>query len=346
MKNKIISAILALGMLSYIPANAMSKDETVYSKLNNDGSVKSTIVTEHLINNQNEEKIKDTTNLKDLVNVNGDETLKLVDNKLDIETKGEDVYYRGTTDKELPIKVELKYELNEKEIALKDLLGKKGNVKITINYINKDSHNVNGNILYTPFVVLTTFALDNTTNKNINVSNGKVISTGTRSMITSITSPGLDSSLGIQMDVLNKTEITFETTNFVLPNICFAYTSKILDSNDLEIFNKIDDLHSKMLALKNSSEQIEKGTSDLLDGLNKLNEASNNLSNGVTSLAGYISQAKDGSVKLDSVIKLMISKLSGTDMGIDQEKLNQIQNLMLNKRTHTSVRSQNPTLLN
>ena len=49
--NKVISGVLISSLL-FTPVStlALTKEETVYTKLNTDGSVKSTFVTNHLIN--------------------------------------------------------------------------------------------------------------------------------------------------------------------------------------------------------------------------------------------------------------------------------------------------------
>ena len=55
MKNKIISKGIILALifglaLDATPVLALTKEETIYSKLNSDGSVNSTTVSEHLYN--------------------------------------------------------------------------------------------------------------------------------------------------------------------------------------------------------------------------------------------------------------------------------------------------------
>ena len=75
---KITNASLALTMLLVsLPINtkALTRDETVYSKIENNGEVKSIYVNEHLINNEKINDLKDYTELKEIFNLNGDEKL-------------------------------------------------------------------------------------------------------------------------------------------------------------------------------------------------------------------------------------------------------------------------------
>lgn len=164
MKYKIISKITAgilLGsMLVYTtPVLALTKEETVYTKIDVQGEVYHTIVNNHLINEEKENTIYDLSDLLNIKNVNGNEELKQEGNQLIWKANGNDIYYQGETQKELPIECKTTYELDGKEISAKDLNGKSGKVKITVTYRNKEEHTVKINgenqKLYTPFVVIT-----------------------------------------------------------------------------------------------------------------------------------------------------------------------------------------------
>ena len=100
--------------------------------------------------------------------------------------------------------------LDGKEMNLDDMLGLSGKVSITVSYKNNDKHivRVNGKLetLYTPFVVMFGTVLDNETNSNISVTNGKVTSNGTKSIIAALATPGLYESLNLQelKDLIDK----------------------------------------------------------------------------------------------------------------------------------------------
>jgi len=122
---KITSSALLCTMLAYTaPIYAFTKDETVYSKLDQNGKAYSTIVNDH-IKNENEEKIiNDISDLLNIKNVNGEEELKQEGNSLVWSAEGEDIYYQGETQKELPIEVKVKYELNGEEVSSKEIARK------------------------------------------------------------------------------------------------------------------------------------------------------------------------------------------------------------------------------
>lgn len=187
------SLVLALGTINVVPVFAYSKDETVYTKANANGSSYQTIVSEHLKNSDNAELLKDMSTLLNIKNTNGDEEASQNGTSLEWKTSGNDIYYQGNTDKELPLDCTIKYELNGEEIAPNDLIGKSGNVKITIEYTNREERfvNINGKNekMYVPFVVMAGTMLDNTKMKNIEVTNGKVLDNGQKTVVVGLACP-------------------------------------------------------------------------------------------------------------------------------------------------------------
>ena len=187
------SLVLALGTINAVPVFAYSKDETVYTKANANGSSYQTIVSEHLKNSDNAELLKDMSTLLNIKNTNGDEEASQNGTSLEWKTSGNDIYYQGNTNKELPLDCTIKYELNGEEIAPNDLIGKSGNVKITIEYTNREERfvNINGKSekMYVPFVVMAGTMLDNIKMKNIEVTNGKVLDNGQKTVVVGLACP-------------------------------------------------------------------------------------------------------------------------------------------------------------
>ena len=56
-------------MGSVVPAFAYSKEETVYTKLKTNGTEKTTVVSQHLINDQKETMLEDQTTLTNVKNI-------------------------------------------------------------------------------------------------------------------------------------------------------------------------------------------------------------------------------------------------------------------------------------
>lgn len=135
MKNKIFSkvtsSVLLCTILTYTtsPVFAYTKDETVYSKLNQNGENYETLVSNHLVNDAKEDLINDISDLLNIKNVNGEETFTQKGNQIIWDSNGNDIYYQGESKKDLPIDMKVKYELNGEEISAEDLARKKWKCK-------------------------------------------------------------------------------------------------------------------------------------------------------------------------------------------------------------------------
>lgn len=346
MNKKIISGALLCTMLAYTtPVLAFTKDETVYSKTDVNGNAYSTIVSDHITNENQDKMINDISDLLNIKNVNGDEKLNQDGNNLVWNADGSDIYYQGESQKDLPIECNIKYELDGKEITAQELAGKFGKVKITIEYKNKDAHTVNINgrneTLYTPFVVVCGTILDNEHHRNIEITNGKVIDDGSKTTVLGISLPGMQESLNIEkdkLDIPDTIEITMDSTDFELSNIVTYVTPKIIEEDDLEIFNKLDDIYSQVDTLQSSSKQIEDGANNLKTGVDTYKEKSqefnsamtqiaqgtgtinsnyNKIDEGINTLNAGSKSLKNGAEQLNSGINQLSSSVSNLPQGIE-----------------------------
>lgn len=287
--SKITSSALLFTIVTYLttPVFAFTKEETVYSKLNSEGNNYNTIVNSHIENKNQEQTINDISDLLNIKNIDGDQEFKQDGNSLVWNAEGSDIYYQGESQKELPIECKVKYELDGKEIQANELAGKSGKIKITIEYINKDAHDVNINgkneTMYTPFVVVCGTIINNDNNKNIEITNGKAIEDGTKTTLIGMSIPGMQESLNISKDKLeipNKIEITMESTDFELNNIVTYVTPKLIEDDDIELFDDIDKIYSKVDTLQSSANQIQEGANTLAQGTDKLSSSVGELKTG------------------------------------------------------------------
>ena len=278
---KIVSCVLLGSMLTYsLPVFASTKEETVYSKLNNTGSQYSTTVSTKISNDNKDELLEDISSLLNIKNTNGDETFEQDGNKIVWKANGNDIQYQGETDKELPITTSIKYELNGEEKEAKDIVGQSGKVKVTLSYTNNEKHTVKVNgkyvTMYTPFVIVAGTILDEDIAKNITVSNGKVLDNGSSTVAIGMCMPGLQESLDIsKKDYDIPDSITFEmdAENFEMNNIISYATCKVLTEDDVNMFDNLDQIYADANDLKNASTQLVDGTTTLADGASKVNDA-------------------------------------------------------------------------
>ena len=292
MKNnrKIVSALLIGTMcMTTMPVLANTKDETVYTKLNNNSESYSTIVSDKLSNDNNDEFLKDITDLLNLENTKGDEKFSQDGENITWEAQGKNIQYRGETNKNLPVTCHIKYELDGNEAEAKDIVGKTGKVKITLEYTNNEVHTVKVNgknvKMYTPFVVVAGTIFDNTENSNIKISSGKVIENGNKTIAIGLAVPGMQESLGISSDKFNipsNIEFEMDAKDFEMNNIVAFATPKLLETEDLKMFDELDKIYSQVNTLQSSSRQLVDGANQVKDGAKQLDEGANTLKSGIS----------------------------------------------------------------
>jgi len=303
------------------------KVETVYVKTDANGAVNDVIVSEWLKNADASSEMSDTTELKDIVNVKGSETFTdNGDGTLTWNASGADIYYQGTTDKELPVNMKITYTLDGKEISPEELAGKSGRVTIRFDYENKEKQTVEVNgkeiEVYTPFAMVSGMMLDSDKFSNVEISNGKVISDGGNYVVMGVAVPGLKESLDIDDDkweelnedgeldekLTNHFEVTADTTDFELGMTITMASSDILSDfglTDLSDSDKLDDLKDDMGELNDGSTKLVDGSKELKDGTTELRDGVTELYDGTKELKNGTSDLKDGTVKLyDGTSKL------------------------------------------
>ena len=272
--NKKLILVLVL-LISSFNVNALTKDETVYTKLKDNGEVDKITISEHLYDYSND-KVLDKSILEDIKGTKSEEYIK---NNNDIEwtTNNDNLYYTGTYNNNLPIELDVKYYLNNKEYKVDDILGKKGNIKIKLTYKNNNLKEINNSNLYVPYLVITSTILNNDINKNIKVSNGKIIDNGINTVVLGLSSPGLYESLNYnKLKDLNTVEISYYTDKFELNSIYAVASSNLFDdsidtSNINELYNSINLLQSNMNLLVDGSNKLVNGNKELNNGINEIN---------------------------------------------------------------------------
>lgn len=306
------------------------KDETVYVLANADGTVQKIIVSDWIKNNLSLDKITDVTQLENIENVKGDESYTLGgDNTYVWDAKGNDIYYQGTIEKELPVNISVSYKLDGKSISPYELVGKSGKVTIRFNYENKkyETVNINGEdkAIYVPFVMLTGVLLDNDTFTNVQVSNGKIINDGDRTAVVGFALPGLQESLGIdgkKLEIPSYVEITADVTNFSLGNTVTVATNSLFNEVDTEDINSLSDLTDSIDQLKDVMAKLLDGSSALYDGLCMLLDKSTELVDGIYQLAEGAEKLKDGAYVLNQGAEKLYGGIDELSKGLNELSAN------------------------
>lgn len=285
----------------------VEKNETVYVLSGADGSVKKIIVSDWLKNMASAQNITDASSLLDIENVKGDESYTTGDDSIVWNADGQDIYYRGSSSEELPVGIKISYKLDGKEVTPTSLAGKSGKVTIRFDYMNYayEMKKINGKEekIFVPFAMLTGMILDNDIFRNVEVTNGKLINDGMRSVVAGAAFPGLQSSLGLDkndLEIPEYIEITADVTNFKMGMTATIATNEIFNAINTDKLDSESDIGNSISELTEAMEKLEDGSSALYDGLCELLEKSGDLVNGADQLANGSKKLADGAKSLSS----------------------------------------------
>lgn len=308
-------SILCLSLFTIVPVNALTKNETVYSKIDTNGNVIKTTVTDKLINDNNLDTIEDLTNLDKIINLSNNNTYTKDNNQIIWNTSGTNLTYQGTTNKELPISINISYKLDGNAIEVNDLLGKSGHIDITLKYTNNSKNlvYVNGTntYLYTPFIVTMGTIIKDTDATNLSITNGKIINNGLSNILVGISAPGLYESLNMyELKDLDTITISYDTTSFNLPTIYNVATSKLLEDNDLSIFDNLNTLTSASTSLKENIDALTEGSNKLLESSITLNNGTSQIYQNLSYVNQKLQEINNGAIDLDNGLNDIINTLS------------------------------------
>ena len=295
--------------------SSFSKSETVYAVMNGDGSIKSTTVSEHLYSASGLANITDKTTLTDIQNTESDAEFTQNGEELVWNTNDTDVYYKGNTDKALPIDVKVTYALDGQEAALEDIIGKSGHLTVTVNLKNNetDTVNVNGKdrTIVTPLITAVGVILGGDA-ANVTAEHGMIESAAKSSVAAFVTLPGVKDSLsGLLPDEVDSIEDYLQDTvtveadveDFTCPQVmvaCATSTAALGTSNvfDLSSINDLTDginqLNDAMSQLMDGASQLVDGTSQLAGGVLALLDGANTLNNGAAALDDGLGRLTNG----------------------------------------------------
>ena len=277
-----------------------TKDETVYVLANAEGEAKRVIVSDWLTNPDGEKDLADATTLKDAKAVKGSAFLK---DGVWYNADGADVYYQGDAEDALPVNLTVSYTLDGEAKTAAEMTGKSGRVTIRVACDVKETKDG----VKVPFAALTAALLDNDVFTNIEVTNGKFLDDGDRTVVVGWALPGLQETLKLDAETVTLpeyVEISADAKNFEAPTTLTVVTNELFTGVDVDSIDATE-LTENINKLKDGMAQLKDGASRLADGVSALKDGAKTLADGATELKNGAEALKEGANPLgDGVSQL------------------------------------------
>ena len=315
------SAALAVALAAscaapaFAAGSSFTKSETVYAVMNDDGSISSTTVSEHVYSASGLSNVTDKSSLTNIQNTESDAAFTQNGEDITWNTDDTDVYYKGDTDRSLPISAKITYAMDGQEAALEDLIGKSGRLTVTIALTNSetDTITVNGaeRTIVTPLITAVGVIFGEDAS-NVTAEHGIIESAAKSSVAAFVTLPGVKDSLsGLLPDEVDSIEdylqdtITVEAdvTELTCPQVMMACatsaaalgTDNVFDLSSInDLTDGINQLNDAMSQLLDGASQLEDGTTQLASGVLALLDGANTLNNGAAALDEGLGQLTNG----------------------------------------------------
>ena len=307
-------------------ASSTKKTETVYAVLNGDGSLSDIVVSGWLHNDSGIKNLKEKLNLTDVKNVKTDEVPEDNNGEYTWNSDSNDIYYQGKSTEQLPVTMQITYELDGQQLSQKELKGKSGHLKINIHLknVNSETKRINGkNVIIHPFFVAGgMLSLDNDHYSNTTCDQGKIVADGSKQMLVFAAVPGLKDTLDSadlskvsdQLSIGDDINIECDVTDCDELKLMMGMSNEEDISGILDEGDSIEELTNGIAKLMDADDQLVDGSQKLADGTQQLITESEPL----TSSSGSIRTLSDGVLTLNSGALRLKAALAQYTGGVGQ----------------------------
>ena len=323
------------------------KDETVYAMLKADGTVYDEIISGWLHNDAGIHNISEKLDVTSVENVKGDEEPKVEGNTYTWNVEGNDVYYRGNSDKKLPVDVNITYYLNGKATKPEELAGKSGKLEIHIEMSNQVSttKTISGiaTTIHPLYLAAGVIDFDSDHFTNVSCEHAKILSEGNHQILTFFAVPGMEDTLqsaGIHNDSLpikDRFVVKADVEEFELGPIMIAMTPEIpLDK--IKDMNSLDELTGGIAQLQAAGMQLLDGSKQLTQASNLFASKMSELYTGAQPLANGIDQLNQGAQQVNSGMKQVADGIHTiNNQAVTSGQLTQLKNVLNSLKSLTPL---------
>ena len=285
MKKKCLALVMVCMLLCSGTALAQGvKRERVFGVLSADGTAQMVIDSVVLENADEQAEIKDRSELTDIENVRDDRGFRRDGDTVIWSAKGEDVYYQGKSERQLPVTPVISCTLDASPISMEALQGATGELKITVEYQSGEER---------PFLALSALVLSNDRCADVRVENAVLLDDGSRKLV-------------VGYGVTGCTEVAELPTGFTV-------TAKVTDFSCDELMTLVtsDPMNAARDALQPAYEDALRLTDDAQNAVSALKgekEADNEKVKQVIALLDGARQLSQGAAELQAGLNTLTQK--------------------------------------
>ena len=286
--------------------------------------------------------VEDRSTLKNIVNTESFAEYTRNGDTLVWNTDDTDVYYKGDTDRQLPISAKVTYTLDGRTAPLSELLGRSGHLVLTIDLTNHETGKVTVNgkerTIVTPLVTAVGVVLGDDAS-SVNAVNGLLESAAKSSVAAFVTLPGVKESLdgllpeqvnGVAEYLQDSVTVEADVESLTAPQIllaCAASAEALGQGDEVFDLDSLNDLTDGIAALNDAMNQLLDGASQLKAGAAQLAAGSLALLDGANQLDSGLGQLTEG---LDTLTSNNAALTSGAQQVADGVLDSASQTLMEN----------------
>jgi len=272
--------------------------------------------------------ITDYGDYNEVSNMTSSEKLNISGDRITVNTADDKFYYQGTLQsKALPWNIDIRYELDSKEISAPELAGKAGALKIEISVTQNKAVNP---VFYENYMLQISLTLNTDKCTDIISPNATIASAGKNKVIAHSVLPGKDANISVSADVEDFAMSSIEIAAIPLAMMIEMPDTENLTKDMTSLSDAVSNLNEGVKKLsegitKSSSgaSELSVGSSDFSDGLSELSANSEGLLNASAQINAAL-------INISEALNQSIGEINLSDINALPGGLNQLADGLTN----------------
>jgi X-X-X-Leu-X-X-Gly heptad repeat protein len=282
---------------------AYTKNENVYAKLSQDGTVQEAYVV-NAFSVSEHDAITDYGVYSDVKNLTDLSEIDVTKDTITFETDKENFYYEGDiADAQLPWNIRVNYTLDGRKVDADKLAGAAGDLGIHI--LTEQNKAVNS-VFYDNYLLQISVVLEAEKCKNIRASGASIADAGSSKNIVFTVMPKKSGDMTLSAEITD-----FEMSGIQIAAVPFSTSIEIPDTDDM--LDDMTTLTDAIAELNDGVGDLKTGTNELNDGLGDLTGGSSDYAQGLSTLNNNSGQLTSGSASIKSALDTIATSLASAD---------------------------------